>query len=329
MPGPRVFVTRRIAQEALDMIGAAAELEVWPEELPPDYSTLREKSATADGLLTMLSDRIDAELMAASPRLRVVSNYAVGYDNIDIAAATGRGILVGNNPGVLTDTTADLAFALLMAAARRIVEADAYTRAGRWKTWGPMVLLGHDVHHATLGIVGLGRIGQAVARRARGFDMTVLYHDMQPNPAAEKALGLEFTASLDDLLARSDFVSLHVPLTAETRGLIGRAELERMKPTAILVNTARGAVVDQAALYEALRSRRIAAAGLDVTAVEPIPPDDPLLSLDNLVITPHIGSASHRTRRRMAIMAAENLLAGLRGELPPNCVNPAALGRHR
>jgi glyoxylate reductase len=328
MTSPRVFVTRAIAQEALDRIAAAADMEVWPDELPPPYDVLRKKAEDADGLLTMLSDRIDAGLLRDAARLKVVSNYAVGYDNIDVAEATKHRIVVGNTPGVLSETTADFAFALLMAAARRVVEADKHTRRGLWRTWGPMVLLGQDIHGATLGIVGLGRIGEGVARRARGFDMQVLYHDVRRrSPEEEARLGVEYVPDLPALLSRSDFVSLHVPLLPETRQLISATELAMMKSTAVLVNTSRGPVVHQAALYQALKSRQIFAAAIDVTEVEPIPADDPLLTLDNIIIAPHIASASVATRRNMALMAADNLLAGLRGQLPGHCVNPEAL-RH-
>ncbi len=323
MSRPRVFVTREIFPEALDKIRPEADVEVWPGELPPPYETLVEKCRDARGVLCMLSDRIDAGLIDACPDLKVISTMAVGYDNIDVAAATARGMRVGNTPGVLTETTADLIWALLMAAARRIAEADRYVRDGRWKTWGPMTLLGQDVHGATLGIIGLGRIGLEVAKRARGFGMHILYYSRtRKTPEQEKKLGLEYVDRMTDLLARSDFVSLHVPLTPETQGLIGAAEFAVMKKTAVFVNASRGAVVDQTALYEALKNGVIFSAGLDVTMVEPIPPDDPLLALPNLVIAPHIGSASFPTRRTMAVMAADNLLAGLRGELPPNCVNP-------
>jgi glyoxylate reductase len=325
---PRVFVTRQIAEEALDAIARAAEMEVWPEPLPPPYAVVVERARDADGLLTLLTDRVDAALMDAAPRLKVVSNLAVGYDNIDVPEASRRSIAVGNTPGVLTATTADLAFALLMAAARRVVESDRYTRAGRWQTWGPQTLLGQDIHGATLGIVGLGRIGVEMARRARGFGMQILYCDaIRQSEEEERVLGVEYVPELETLLSRADFVSLHVPLLPATRHLISTAELAAMKPSAVLVNTSRGPIVDQRALHEALASRQIFAAGIDVTEVEPIPGDDPLLTLDNLVITPHIASASFDTRRKMALMAAENLLAGLRGEVPPNCVNPEVLGR--
>ncbi|MFC1978346.1 2-hydroxyacid dehydrogenase [Chloroflexota bacterium] len=326
MPKPKVFVTRKIAQEALDMIANSTEMELWEDELPPPRHVLLDKVQTIEGLLSLLTDKVDAELMDAGPKLKVVSNMAVGYDNIDVAEATQRGIFVGNTPGVLTETTADFTFALLLATARRVVEADTYTRKGNWKTWGPMILLGHDVHHATLGIVGCGRIGLEVAKRARGFDMQVIYCDnVRRSLEEEKDLGLEFVPDLPGLLSRSDFVTIHTALTPETHHLISTAELAQMKPTAILINAARGTIVDLKALYQALASGQILAAGLDVTEVEPIPLDDPLLTLDNVTIAPHIASASVATRTKMAIMAAENLNAGLRNELPPNCVNPEVL----
>ncbi|MCJ7604914.1 MAG: D-glycerate dehydrogenase [Dehalococcoidales bacterium] len=323
MPNANVFVSRNIFPEALDKIEAAANVEVWPDLLPPSYEVLLEKTRNADGLLCMLSDKVDANLINSCPNLKVISTMAVGYDNIDIAAATARGIRVGNTPGVLTETTADLTFSLLMAAARRVVEADMYTRQGNWKTWGPMTLLGQDIHHATLGIIGLGRIGTEVARRARGFDMNILYYSRtRKSPEEEARLGLEYVDKMADLLSRSDFVSLHVPLTPETKGLIGAKEFAMMKPTAVFVNASRGTIVDQRALYEALDNGTIFSAAIDVTEVEPIPLEDPLLTLPNLVIAPHIGSASFPTRTIMSVMAADNLLAGLRGEIPPNCVNP-------
>jgi glyoxylate reductase len=327
MPKPRVFVTRKIAQEALDMIAAVADMEVWEGELPPPYEILVQKARDIDGLLSLLNDKIDADLIEAAPRLKVISNLAVGYDNIDVAAATDRGIVVGNTPGVLTETTADLTFALLLAAARRIVEADAYTRRAEWKTWGPMLMLGHDVHHATLGIIGLGRIGIEVAKRAKGFKMQLIYHDQVRRLKEEKELGIRYVPDLQQLLSGADFVTLHVPLTAETHHMISAGEFAVMKRTAVLVNAARGPVIDQKALYQALRSGQIFAAALDVTEVEPIPPDDPLLTLSNVIILPHIGSASVKTRRNMAIMSADNLIAGLRGEPLPYCINPEALKR--
>ncbi len=326
MSKPKVFVARKMAPEALEKIAGATEMELWDGELPPPRDVYLEKVRDIDGLLSILTDKIDAEIMDASPRLKIVSNLAVGFDNIDVPAATSRGILVGNTPGVLTETTADFAFTLLMAAARRVVEGDKYTRRGDWKTWGPMILLGYDVHHATLGIIGSGRIGMEMAKRARGFDMKVLYHDVvRRKPEEEAALGLEYVPNLEELLSRADFVTVHVPLTADTHHMISTREFAAMKPTAVLVNSARGPVVDPKALYEALKSGQIFAAGLDVTDPEPIPMDDPLLTLDNIVIAPHIASGSVATRTKMANMAAANLLAGLKGELPPNCVNPEVL----
>ena len=326
MTKPRVFVTRIMAQEALDKIAQATEMEVWPEELPPPYEVLLEKARNAEGLATLLSDRIDATLMDTAPKLKVVSNMAVGYDNISIAEATKRHIVVSNTPGVLTETTADLAFTLLMAAARRVVEAANYTSKGQWKTWGPKILLGQDINNATLGIIGLGRIGVELAKRGRGFNMKVLYYDeIRRSEEEERQFGVEYIPELAKLLSSADFISVHVPLLPQTHHLIGAAEFALMKPTAVFINTSRGPVVDQKALYEALKSGQIFAAGIDVTEVEPISPDDPLLTLDNIIITPHIASASFTTRKNMALMVAENLLAGLRGQTPPNCVNPEAL----
>lgn len=322
---PRVFVARVIPEEGLASVRDACDTDVWDGELPPPRAELLRRIAGCDGVLTLLSDRVDDEFLdAAGSRLRVVSNYAVGFDNIDVAACARRGVAVGNTPGVLTETTADLAWALMLAASRRVAEGDRYVRAGRWRTWGPLLMLGSDIHGATLGIVGFGRIGQAVARRAAGFGMTVLYHSRGRVPVAvERALGATYVPDLPDLLGRSDIVSLHVSLTPETRGLIDAAALARMKPTAVLVNTARGPVVDPAALAAALRDGVIAAAALDVTDPEPIGVDDPLLSLDNCIVVPHIASASRATRGRMAAMAAANLLAGVRGEpLPTPVVVP-------
>ncbi|MDI6858628.1 MAG: D-glycerate dehydrogenase [Dehalococcoidia bacterium] len=318
-----VFVTRELPGNALPLLQAAADVEVWPEEAPPPRDEILRRAPHVDALLTMLTDRIDATVLDAGARLRVVSNMAVGYDNIDVAAATARGILVANTPGVLTETTADMAFALLLAAARRVVEGDRLTRTGGWKTWHPSFLLGRDAHGAVLGIVGLGQIGLAVARRARGFNMRLLYCDIVRRNEAEKELGLEYV-DLDRLLSQSDFVSVHVFLDAQSHHLIGERELALMKPGAVLVNTSRGAVVDQRALYSALKEGRIAAAGLDVSEIEPIPADDPLLDLDNVVITPHIASASVATREKMARMAVENIVAVLQGEMPAHCVNPEA-----
>lgn len=297
----------------------ACDVEVWPGELPPGRIDLVQKVAGVDGLLCLLTDKIDAEVLdAAGPQLKVVSNHAVGVDNIVLSDATERRIPVGNTPGILTDATADFAFALVMAAARRVTEAERYVRAGKWQTWGPSVLLGADFVGATLGLVGFGRIGRAVARRAAGFGMRVLYHD----PGKTPEHGALPAASLDELLAESDFVSIHTPLTEQTRHLVDARFLAKMKPTAILVNTARGGVLNQVALYDALVAKRIFAAALDVTDPEPLPMDSPLLTLENCLIAPHIASASARTRDEMSRLAAENLLAGLRGERLPHCVNP-------
>ncbi len=322
MTQPRVFVTRRIPDKGLDLVRQAAAIEVWQDPLPPPYETLLQKVNGCDALLCLLTDRIDANLMdAIGPQVKVISQMAVGFDNIDIAAATARGIPIGNTPGVLTDTTADFAWALLMAAARRVVEGDKFTRAGQWQTWGPIDFLGPDVTGATLGIVGFGRIGQGLAKRAQGFDMRILYFDTQRYPEAEQKYGAHFV-ELETLLRESDFVSLHTVLSKETYHLMDDARLKLMKPSGILINTSRGPVVDPAALYRALSSGTIAYAALDVTEPEPIKLDDPLLTLDNIIIAPHIASASFQTRDKMATMAAANLIAGLRGERLPNCVNP-------
>ena len=318
---PRVFVTRELPGEALGRLGTQVDLRVWDGELPPSRDTLLAEAAHADGLVTLLTDRVDASLLAGAPSLRAVSNVAVGYDNIDVAACTARRIPVGNTPGVLTETTADFAFALLMGLARRVAEADAFVRAGKWRTWSPTLLLGTDVYGATLGIVGLGAIGAAVARRARGFGMRVLYVSREPRPALEAELGLR-RVDKATLLAESDVVSLHVPLSPATRHWLGRAELAAMKPGALLVNTARGGVVDQEALIEALRAGRLGGAALDVMEPEPLPADSPLMTLPNVLLAPHIASASHATRGRMASMAVDNLLAALEGRRPPHCVNP-------
>jgi glyoxylate reductase len=325
---PLVFVAREIPADGLDLLRNACEIRVWEDELPPPRGALLEAIAGCDGVLTLLTDRVDSEFLdRAGPQLRVVSNYAVGFDNVDVPACTRRGVPVGNTPGVLTETTADLAFALLMAAARRIAEGDRYVRAGRWRTWGPMLLLGPDVHGGTIGIVGFGRIGQAVARRAAGFGMRILYHDLnRADPAVETELGATFLP-LEALLPEADFVSLHVNLSAQTAGLMNAERLGWMKPTAILVNTSRGPVVDSMALVDALRDGVIAGAALDVIDPEPPPADHPLLSLDNCLVVPHIASASRATRGKMAGMAAANLLAGVRGERIPTPVNPEVYER--
>jgi lactate dehydrogenase-like 2-hydroxyacid dehydrogenase len=325
MAKPKVYVTRRIPQKGLDMVQEFCDAQVWGGDVPPSGDVILARVQGMDGLLCLLTDPIDADVMdAAGPQLKVIANYAVGYDNIDVPAATERGIRVTNTPGVLTETTADFAFTLLMAAARRVVEGMDYVRAGKWQTWGPMLLLGQDIHHATLGIVGLGRIGKAVARRARGFDMRVLYYDPycpQEDAEAVGARAVDFTT----LLTEADFVSVHVPLTDETHYLIGAEQLKLMKTSAVLVNTSRGPVVDPDALYIALAQGDIAYAALDVTDPEPLPARHKLLTLSNIIVCPHIASASVASRTKMATMAAENLIAGLKGETPPNLVNPDVL----
>jgi glyoxylate reductase len=322
---PKVYVTRRVPEAGLAMLREPCEVEVWQGELPVPHDLLLEKVGDVNGLYSLLTERVDGELLDAAPRLRVVSNMAVGYDNVDVAACTARGIPVGNTPGVLTEATADLAFTLIMAAARRIPEGVDFVREGKWHTWDPLGLLGVEVWGATLGIVGLGRIGVAVARRARGFAMRILYHDPVRRLDLEEELDVEY-AGMDDLLADSDFVSLHCPLLPETQHLIDESALRKMKSTAILINAARGPVVDPDALVRALRGGWIAAAALDVTDPEPIPADHPLVGLPNCIVVPHIGSATVLTRNRMATRAAENLLAGLRGERLPYCVNPEVYG---
>jgi glyoxylate reductase len=305
----------------LDIVHEFCDVQVWGGEIPPSKETILERVQGVDGLLCLLTDPIDAAVMdAAGPQLKVIANYAVGYDNIDVPAATARGIMVTNTPGVLTETTADFAFTLLMAAARRVVEGMDYVCAGKWRTWGPMLLLGQDIHHATLGIVGLGRIGKAVARRARGFDMRVLYYDPYCPQEAAKAVGAR-AVDFATLLTEADFVSVHVPLTDETHYIIGTEQLKLMKTSAVLVNTSRGPVVDPDALYQALTQGDIAYAALDVTDPEPLPANHKLLTLSNIIVCPHIASASVASRTKMATMAAENLIAGLKGETPPNLVN--------
>lgn len=319
---PRVLITRRIHPDTEARLTEVADVETWPEKEPPSKQVLLERLPNIDGLLTMLTDPIDEEVIAAGGhRLKVISQMAVGYDNVDLAAATRRGIPVGHTPGVLTETTADFTWALLMAAARRVVEADSEVRSGVWQPWGPDVLTGMDIYGKTLGIIGLGRIGRAVAQRARGFSMRVLYFERNRDIKAEESLGVEY-CSLEELFRQSDFVTVHVYYSPETHHLIDRKRLEQMKSTAVLVNTARGPVVDPDALTWALQTSRIAAAGIDVFEPEPIPADHLILKLKNLVITPHIASASKETRERMAEIAVDNLIAGLRDERLPHCANP-------
>jgi glyoxylate reductase len=322
MAGHRIFVTWPMEREARAILERVGTVETSPSDLELPASELARRVAECDALVPMGAHPVPEAILAAGPRLRVVAVAAAGYNLIDVAAATRRGILVTNAPGVLTETTADLAWALMLAIARRLPEGDRFVRAGKWTGVHWSLMMGTDVHGATLGIIGLGRIGRAVARRAQGFGMRVLYHSRRRDPEAERTLAVEYRGKAD-LLGEADFVVLTVPLSAETRHLIGAAELARMKPTAFLINVARGPVVDEAALVEALRAGRIAGAGLDVFEEEPkVHPG--LLELENLALTPHIGSASRATRLKMATLAAENCLAALEGRRPPNLVNPEA-----
>ena len=316
----RVFVTRVMPGEGFAGLldDPAFDLDVWPDELPPPREALLQRIAGVDALVCMITDQIDAGVLdAAGEQLKVVSQMAVGVDNVDVAACAARGIPVGNTPGVLTETTADMAWALILASARRVVEAAEYVKAGNWKTWTPTQMAGIDVFGSTLGVIGFGAIGQAVARRAQGFGMRVLCWNRTPRPEAAAALGVQ-QRSFEDVLAESDVISINVALTDDTRGLIDADALERMRPGAILVNTSRGPIVDEEALVAALQAGRIGGAGLDVTAVEPLSMDSPLLRMDNVVVVPHIGSASMATRGKMADMAVANLRAGLAGERLPN-----------
>jgi glyoxylate reductase len=322
---PVVFCSWHFPDEGLALLREVAEVHVWegPEGAPRDL-LLRELVPAAGGLFLPPTDKLDREAMDGAPHLKVISGFGVGYDYVDVPEATRRGIMVCNTPGTLTETTADQAWALLLAAARNTAQGDRFVRSRAWHKYEPALLLGADVHGATLGVVGLGAIGTAVARRAAGFDMRVLYTGRSRRPEAEAATGATYRP-LDDLLRESDFVSLNCALTPETRGLIGARELALMKPTAILVNTARGAVVDQRALAEALQRGQIAGAGIDVYEQEPVDPDDPLLACENAVLVPHLGSATHPTRARMARVAAENIVAGLQGRRPAHLVNPEVL----
>lgn len=315
-----IYVTRKIPEKGLQLLGNLGNIRVWEGELPPPREVLLKEVKTADGLLCLLTDKIDKEVLDAGQNLKVISNYAVGFDNVDIYEATRRGIPVTNTPGVLTETTADLAFSLLLCAARNISSGDRYVRAGLWKTWEPMLLLGRDIHEATMGIVGMGRIGQSMARRAHGFNMRILYTNVFPVKEVEEKYGAEHV-SMDALLKEADFISIHVPLTSETEKLIGARELAMMKKEAILINSARGPIIDEKALIDALKNGVIAGAGLDVFEVEPISEDHPLCQLDNVVILPHIGSASFKTRTKMAEMAAKGIVDVLHGKKPENLVN--------
>lgn len=319
----KVYVTRMIPQPGLDMLGSKCDIEVNPQDRPLSHEELLEKVKGRDAIISLLTDRIDKEIIDAGangdPPLRIIANYAVGYENIDVAHATERSIFVSNTPEVLTQTTADLAWGLMLAIARRIPEAERFTRAGKFKGWSPTLFLGGDVHGKTLGIVGAGRIGAAVAMRSKGFNMKVLYTDVRPNYELERELSAR-RVDMDTLLRESDFVSIHVPLMPETRHLIGRRSLAMMKRSAYLINTSRGAVIDERALADALRNGVIAGAALDVYENEPaITPE--LLELDNVILVPHIASASLETRTKMAIVAAENVLSALNGKTPPNAVN--------
>lgn len=322
MVKPLVFVTRKVPSPGLEILKEFCEVKVWGSETPPTKEELMKEIEGVHGLLCMVTDAIDGEVMDSAPSLRVISTMSVGYDHIDVPEATKRGIYVTNTPGVLTDATADLTWALLLAAARLIVNADRYVREGRWRGgWSPTLFLGESVYGRTLGIVGIGRIGSAVALRASGFGMKKLYFDVRRLPKErEEELGVEYRP-LEDLLKEADFVTLHVPLTKETYHMIGEAQLRLMKPSAILVNASRGPVVDEAALVKALKEGWIAGAALDVFEKEPISPDNPLLKLENVVLTPHIGSATKEARSKMAEMAAKNLISVLKGEVPPNLVN--------
>ncbi len=321
MQKPKVYVTRELPERGSRIIKERFDAEVWPEYAAPPKNVIIGKAAKVDALATLLSDKIDAEVFDAAPNLKIVSQLAVGFDNIDVKEATRRGIYVTNTPGVLTETTADFAWTLLMAAARRVVEADRYVRTGKWKVgWHPTMLQGRDVYGATMGIVGLGRIGLALAKRARGFDMKILYYDVVRREDLEKELGMQY-AETDNLLQKADFVSVHVPLLKDTYHLINEKRLRLMKKTAILINNARGPVIDEKALYKALKEGWIAGAGLDVFEQEPTPLSNPLLALENVVVAPHISSSSIETRAKMSEMVAENLIAFFEGKVPPNLVN--------
>lgn len=316
----KIVVTRQIPEAGLALLRDLGTVTVWEDELPPSAEQLDVLLGDADGALTLLTDRIDGAVLDRHPNLKVVSNFAVGYDNVDADAASERGVIVCNTPGVLTAATADHTWALLMAAARRIPESMEYVREGKWRTWGPLLLLGQEISGATLGVIGLGRIGKEVARRASGFGMRVLAHDEYQDAEFAARNDIQY-ADLDTVLRESDFVTLHVALTPETRHLIGSVEFGKMKPTAILINASRGPVVDTEALVSALQTGEILAAALDVTDPEPLPADHPLVNMDNCIVVPHTASATVQTRDAMATLAARNLVAGLEGKQPPASVN--------
>ncbi|MBA2875634.1 2-hydroxyacid dehydrogenase [Thermaerobacillus caldiproteolyticus] len=329
MNKPYVFITRKLPDEAIKPLTTLAEVKMWPyEDVPVTREVLLSEAKKADALFTMLSDRIDREVMEAGESLKVIANLAVGFDNIDVSFATERGIAICNTPDVLTDTTADLTFALLLATARRVVEAAEFVKAGEWKSWSPFLLAGHDVHHKTIGIVGMGKIGQAVAKRATGFEMNILYHNRSRNEEAERKLGATY-CTFAELLEKSDFVVCLTPLTNETRWLFNREAFQMMKRSAIFINAARGAVVDEEALYDALINGEIAGAGLDVFEKEPIDRNHPLLALNNVVALPHIGSASVETRVKMMELCCRNIVAVLKGEAPETLVNQQWLEKTR
>ena len=322
---PLVLVTHRLPDGWLDRLSGRCQLLVGPKDAVQLAPDLADHLGEAAGLYSLLTIRVDSTLLSRAPQLKVISNMAVGVDNIDLRACTARGIPVGNTPGVLTDGTADLTLAILLAAARRLFEANADARQGLWKTWSPTGWLGKDLKGATLGIIGMGLIGVAVAERAAGFGMQIVFSDPNPDLETAQRTGAQ-PVSLDELLARSDFITLHVPLTAETRGLVNETTLRKMKPSAMLINTSRGPVVDSGALVKALQEGWIAGAALDVTDPEPLPSDHPLFHLTNCLVVPHIGSATWNTRRAMAERACENLLAGLEGRRLPSCANPEVYG---
>ena len=324
----KVYITRPVFDEAIDRLRREFEVQLNDEDRILSKRELIQHLRDKDGALTLLTDAIDLEVLQSAPRLKVVANFAVGFNNVSIDSANKLGVAVTNTPGVLTETTADFAWTLLMAAARRVVEADKFARAGNFKAWGPKMFLGYDVYGKTLGLVGLGRIGQAVARRAAGFNMRVVFHDPESIPERViKELGVT-RLPLDELLRVSDFISLHVPLFPETHHLLNDRTFALMKPTCIVINTSRGPVVDEKALVRAAKEGKIAGAGIDVFEKEPeIEPG--LFELENVVLAPHIASASHETRLKMCMMAAENLIAALKGERPPNLVNPEVWDKRR
>ncbi|MEK3992246.1 2-hydroxyacid dehydrogenase [Robertmurraya sp. FSL R5-0851] len=324
---PKIFITRKIPTHVINHLEEVCEVSIWEhKDIPVPREVLEEKIVDIDGLYCLLTDAIDLELLQKATNLKVIGNMAVGFNNIDVEAATKRGIIVTNTPGVLTETTADLTFALLMATARRIPEASDFLREGKWSTWSPMLLTGQDIYNSTLGIIGLGRIGEALAKRAKGFNMNILYHNRSRKIEAEQELGLEY-CSLENLLKRSDYICVMTPYTPETKKMIRKEHFKIMKETSILINTARGGIVNENDLYHALKDGEIWAAGLDVFEQEPVVLDHPLLSLPNVVTLPHIGSASIGTRTKMAEVVAENLLQALNGKIPTNIVNKELIAK--